>query len=191
MYRAILLSGVALGALAFSAPADAAVYLNGVIASSVNASGTNVGEPSEYDSFATPNTALLVNGVTETPQLLNPGLNNLLISTPDVSYTGLGLFFTTDNVLLSTFGLAPDLNVYIPSGFAIPAAGTMVATLGQFSGNAPYSGATSFGIDGQVVTVVGWNGSTLSLNLASIPEPASVVLAAAGVALVGCRRRMA
>jgi hypothetical protein len=165
--------------------ASGTIYLNGGIASVPNpATGENIAEPSEYDSFMTPNADMAFNGQTGTPMLLTLGLNSFTVQGQDPNYQGLGLFFTADNVLLSTFALPADLNVYVTGGggFAFPNAGVPVATLGQHSGNAPYSGATFFTLGTDLVTVADWNGSVLTLAVSTIPE-ASAALA---VGLIVC-----
>jgi hypothetical protein len=162
------------------------IYLNGGVASVVNpATGENLFEPNEYDSFLTANADMAFNGQTGTPTLLTLGLNSFTLTGQDPNYQGLGLFFTADNVLLSTFALPPDLNVYVTGsgGFAFPTAGVPVATLGQHSGNAPYSGATTFTLGTDVVSVVDWDGSLLTLAVSAAVPEASAALA---VGLIVC-----
>lgn len=164
----------------------ATIYLNGGIASLYSVDGSNSGEPGEFDSLLTPNNDIFFNAQTATPFLLPLG-NSVFTVTGQGGFNGLGLFFTATNTLVSTFRLAPDLHVF-PSGggFANTAAGIQVATIGQFSGNAPYSGATSFTVDGLTVSVTGWNGNNLSLNV--VPEPTAALMLSCGFVLCLGRR---
>jgi hypothetical protein len=179
--------------------ASGTIYLNGGIASVPNpATGENIAEPSEYDSFMTPNADMAFNGQTGTPMLLTLGLNSFTVQGQDPNYQGLGLFFTADDVLLSTFALPPDLNVYVTEGggFAFPNSGVPVATIGQFSGNAPYSGATSFTLGTDLVTVTSWDGTNLTLLVAAATVPeASAALAVGLIVCIttgwGASRRLA
>jgi PEP-CTERM motif len=159
--------------------ADAAIYFNGLVASSTNSVGTNIGGAAEYDTFVSPNSKFTINGVIQTSFLLVNGVNVFAIGRPDPSFSGLGLFFTPTATQLAApadQGRAPDLYVFkpTPSTSAIPAAGVSVATIGAFSGDTPYSGASSFTIGSETVSVVDWNGTNLTLNV--VPEPNSALL---------------
>lgn len=135
----------------------------------------------------TPNNDLFFNGSTATPFLLPMGNSVFTVTGQIGGFDGLGLFFTPSNTLVSAFGQVPDLHVFpTGGGFAYSSAGIQVATIGQFSGNAAYSGATSFTIDDLTVSVTGWNGSTLSLNV--IPEPSAAILLSCGLGLCLFRR---
>jgi hypothetical protein len=167
------------------------VYLNGIVLSGINTTtGANTSEPGEYDSFVTPNSDAFINGTTGTPVVLNAGANSFTITGQEAGYNGLGLYFTTTSTLLQgangsqpDFGRAPDLWVYFgTNGFAMSTAGTAVATIGQFSGTKQYSGAQSFTIDSQTITVTAWNGNNLQLNVSAVPEPMSTSF----VAMAGC-----
>lgn len=155
------------------------LYLNGAVSYFYNpgSNGAQVGD-AEYDSFNTPNSSLYLNGVTETPIALSSGLNTVLV-TGQSGFLGLGLYFTTTGTLLdgaSHFQAAPDLAVL--SGAAVPAAGVQVATIGQYSGTAAYSGATSFAIGDRILSVTHWDGATLTIDnepAASVPEPGNLI----------------
>ncbi|CAN5496869.1 hypothetical protein BH11PLA2_BH11PLA2_03160 [soil metagenome] len=183
--------------LGVSEIAFAQVYLNGGLAYQANNStGANVGGPFEFDSFVTSNSGLYFNSVTETPLLLAPGIQtfNMGYGSPSGSATvadGIGLYFTTNNTLLSSAGL-PDLVAYQTgsgSAFAIPLAGTSVPSFGAFSGEGPYSGATSFVIGGQAISITGWDNSTVTLNVVPVPEPATLMIVTLSMIAVSRKHR--
>lgn len=115
------------------------------------------------------------------------------------TYTGFVFFFddTGTSYNPTTNGIAADLAAYVVSGtsaFAFPAAGVGVQDYGPNGGQTPYSGATSFSLDGETVTLTALTSNstpagTFTLN-ASSPEPVSVgILALSGIGLLGRRRR--
>jgi hypothetical protein len=183
--------------LLHSTPALGDLYLNGglVYFALPEGTGSNFGGANEFDSFNTGNSDLFFNGVTGSPFQLVDGLNSFSVTGhAPTAYGGLGLFFTTNNVLLSQQGLLPDLVVYTNNnlGFSFPNAGVQVATLGAFSGDASYTGAINFAIDNRIVTVTAWDRTTLQLQVSAVPEPCSWALAlisGMGISLVRVRRR--
>lgn len=184
--RAVLALSVLAFATASALPAQ--VYLNGGLGyQASSSSGANVGGPYEYDSFNTGNSDLFFNFVTGTPVLLTTGSQTFGVSygapgAGDPIVSGIGLYFTTSNTLLTTSGLSPDLVAYrTPTGFATPSAGTSVPTLGGLSGDSPYSGATSFTLGGQIITITDWTNTSVTINVVPVPEPACLVFGTLGV----------
>jgi hypothetical protein len=164
---------------------NADFYLNGGIATMISLNGASFGTPAEYDSFVdSANAPLYFNNATETSQLLSVGTQSFTVAGQGGAFTGLALFFTSTSTQLSgttNFDREPDLYVYANGGpFQFGAAGIDVVTLGAFSEPggtyAAYSGATSFTIGFETVTVSGWDGTTLSLTLTAVPEPSSLAL---------------
>lgn len=170
------------------------IYLNGGLMSRVDSSGVNVGGNAEYDTYGigppgTANAGLRFNGLYQTTFLLTNGDNNFVVDLHAPEYSGLGLFFTPTSPILTTtsFGITPDLFTYVTGGgFVMGAPGLQVATLGAFSGNKPYSGATSFAIGSDSVSVSNWDGTNLTLSvntIASVPEPSTFVSCGLMIAL--------
>jgi len=139
--------------------ARAQIYLNGVLAYQAGGDGSNTGGAGEYDTFSpTPNFKLSINGQgTDISIPLALGDNNFTFSNSyGFGQAGLGLFIGTANTPYpGPFASLPNLAVY-GNGPSVPAAGTLIATYGQYSGDAAYSGATSFIGGGYAVSVTGY-----------------------------------
>lgn len=192
--KTLSLVGLVMASGAAAAKAD--LYLNGALLYMAHpTTGQNVGGPTEWDSFMTPNADMFFNGVTATPLLLELGDNSYSLTIPGWTWPttpGLGLFFSTDATLISEFARTPDLVVF-PSGGSVqtPAAGTSVSTLGQFSGDALYNGATSHTADGKTAFVTDFHvlNDVGHLTIRVVPVPAPASLAMLGLAGLGAMRR--
>lgn len=118
---------------------------------------------------------------------------------------GLTLYFNNTGTTLtaptSTTSPAPHLAVYsavsTPSTFAIPNSGISVDAFGAITTNVAYGGATSYLVDGKTVTVTGYTVQHATFNSGGpigsfvihvTPEPASVVLLGAGLAVLARRK---
>lgn len=178
--------------------AQGQLWLNGALSYSADGTtGANAGGAFEYDSFLnTPNSALTINGSRGVPVALSLGTNVFTLQNGGgPASTGLGMYFTTDSTLITgPFGAAPDLVAFTNAiGFAMADANALVATYGQFSGDTPYSGATTFTGGGFTVSVknfifTGASGE-LILDVVAVPAPsAGMALGLMGV-FAGRRRR--
>ena len=130
---------------------------------------------------------------------LQLGANTFAMSIPFVNggYGGIDLMFSGDGSSynpVSGTSRAPDLAAYVATytstpvvPFAFPTAGTLVHDYAQYSPETAYSGATSFTIGNETVTVTalqfppgdGTTGS-MTLTVTSVPEPSSLLLCALG-----------
>jgi hypothetical protein len=115
------------------------------------------------------------------------------------TYTGFDFFFNDTGTSFNptTAGNVPSLAAYVTSGtsnYAYPANGTLVIEYAPNGGQVAYSGATSFSLDGQTVTLTAMTSDstpagTFTLTV-STPEPATLaLLVMGGIGLVKRRRR--
>jgi hypothetical protein len=113
------------------------------------------------------------------------------------TYTGFVFFFNDTGTSFNptTSGNSPDLAAYVQSGtsaFAIPAANTLVEDYVPNGGGVAYSGATSFSLDGQTVTLTALTSDSTpagTFTLTVTPEPASLsILMIGGIGLLRRRR---
>lgn len=118
------------------------------------------------------------------------------------SFAGVELFFngTGASYNPTTNGIAGDLSAFVSTSggaFTIPTGGTGVQDFGPGGGLAAYSGATSFAVGSDVITLTALNITTTpsgSFTLFVTPEPGSFLLMGLGALAIGLvvrRRRRA
>ena len=178
--------------------ARAQIFFTGALQYYANNAGANVGGASEYDTFSSPGTGNIhfsANGNTAFAYALSPGINSFTLagSASGSSYQGLGLYFSnTATTFVGTLGDVPNLVVFddvnASTTFAFATNGVNIATYGQYSGDATYSGTTSYQVGGYDVTVTAFDytggSANLSLLVTAVPE-SSAYAAFAGLALLG------
>jgi hypothetical protein len=176
----------------------AQIFLTGGVLYESNSTGSNVNGDWEYDTFSgTANFKFTINGSSNIAIALSPGVNSLTLADGGaVSYAGVGLYFSTGGTPFGgPFGAAPNLVIVdqVTSGttFSFATGGSAVATYGQSSGDASYSGSTTYQLGGYNVTVTAFDygaaGTNLQLAVSAIPEPGTTALFG-GLAVLGVAR---
>lgn len=181
----------------------AQIFFTGALQYYATGSGGNQSGDAEYDTFSpgTNNSMFTVNSATGFAYSLSVGTNTFTLGSTGTgtAHQGLGLFFSnTATTFAGPAGAAPHLVVVDAIGagttFSFATGGSTVATYGQYSGTAIYSGTTSYQVGGFAVTVTTFDhggSANLQLSVAAIPEPASNALIGAaavlGMAFLGRR----
>jgi hypothetical protein len=210
MLRAIAAAGAAWILSLVATPAFGTAYLVGAQLYSCTADGTNGGGPFgavyQYSTnSATIHQPLGLSGPDAFPFALGAGANPISFDTGGVDpgdYACMNLFFDDADVRFDPpydpeAPVPGDLVVIAPvdgAGFAFPAAGVVVQSFNSTGSSviaAEYSGATSFEVGGQTLTVSAFtvNASIDGSFTIEAPEPGTGAAAvAAAFALLGVRR---